>query len=206
MLRSNTVFVLSLCLFGEVIQYSALTMLNPPTIPGTTETIRGLLVVYIALGVIAFGYRFVNQPDYTALSQKPLGIALMMVQNAILGVGFVIEGLILLFLPVPGITGIVLAAIGIGFFKLAKGLSDGHAWALEVMLVLTVIGILGGVVVGIIVSQLGFGIPILSLFQLWYLRRSNVADFFNIDSLAKSSQQMQELARRVARFKGNETK
>ena len=186
--------------------HSALSILTPPTVPGTTKSIQDLLIIYIALGVIAFGYWFIKKPDYTARSQKPLGIALLVVQNVILGLGFVIEGLLLLFLPVPGIIGVVFAGIGIGFFKLSKGLWDAHAWALEVMLVLTVIGILVGIVVGIITSQLGFGIPILSFFQLWYLRRPNVGDFFNIDSLTKSSQQMQELARRVARFQGNETK
>lgn len=181
-MRSNTVFVLSLTLFGEVIQFSALTTLIPPTVPGTIENIRDFLFVYVALGIIAFAYWLIHRPDYAIMDQKPLGIALLVLQNAVLGLVLVIEGILLLFLPVLGIIGVASAGIGIGLFKLAKGLFDGEFWALEIMFVLTVIGIISGIVIGFVVSPYGFGIPLPSLFQLWYLRRPNVSKFFETHS------------------------
>jgi hypothetical protein len=102
---------------------------------------------------------------------------------------------------VLGIFGVVFAGLGIGFIMLAKGLLDGELWALQIMLILTLIGTVAGVVVGIIVSRQSLGIPLLSLFQLWYLRRQNVSNYFQIDSSAKSSQHLQEHARELARFR-----
>jgi hypothetical protein len=200
-LRSNTVFAFSLCLFGSVAQSAALTVLIPPTIPGTISILRDLLFIYIALGVITFVYWLVHTPDYTAINRPPLGIQLMTLQIAILGLVFVIEGIVLLLLPVAGIVGIVLAGLGIGFFKLAKGLIDGDVWALEIMLVVTAIGIIAGIVLGLVVSQLSFGIPLLSLFQLWYLRRPNVAKFFDVESTyPRSSYGLKEAGRELARI------
>ena len=93
----------------------------------------------------------------------------MVFENAVLGLGFFIEGLVLLFLPILGIVRVAFSGLGVGFIMLAKGLLDGKLWALQVMLALTLIGMVTGVVLGIIVSQQSFGIPLLSLFQLWYL-------------------------------------
>jgi len=70
------------------------------------------------------------------------------------------------------------------------------------LLALTLIGIVAGVVLGIIVSQQSFGIPLLSLFQLWYLRRQNVLSYFDMESSARSSQEIQEFARKLTRILG----
>ena len=202
LLRSNTVFLLSLTMFVGVLQDWTLTRFIPPTVPGTIDNARVILVIYIALGVIAFAYWLVNKPDYTTLSRRPLGIELMVLENAVLGLGFFIEGLVLLFLPILGIVGVAFLGLGVGFIMLAKGLLDGKLWALQVMLALTLIGIVAGVVLGIIVSQLSFGIPLLSLFQLWYLRRQNVLSYFDMESSARSSQEIQEFARKLTRILG----
>lgn len=202
LLRSNTVFLLSLTMFVGVLQDWTLTRFIPPTVPGTIDNARDILVIYIALGVIAFAYWLVNKPDYTTLSRRPLGIELMVLENAVLGLGFFIEGLVLLFLPILGIVGVAFSGLGVGFIMLAKGLLDGKLWALQVMLALTLIGMVVGVVLGIIVSQQSFGIPLLSLFQLWYLRRQNVLSYFEIESSAKSSQEIPELARKLTRISG----
>lgn len=199
-MRSNTVFLFSLTCFGEVAQASLLEVLIPPTIPGSVDTLRVFLGGYTALGVIGFIYWLVNKPDYRAIHDRPLGITLMMFQVAVLGVGFLIEGVLWLFLPVIGIVGVVLAGLGIGFFKLAKGIADGDVWALEIMFVLTVVGIIAGIILGLAFSQFYFGVPLISLFQLWYLRRRNVSNFFGLGSTDMSSQRLQELGRDLARF------
>jgi hypothetical protein len=189
-------------MFVGVLQDWTLTRFIPPTVPGTIDNARDILVIYIALGVIAFAYWLVNKPDYTTLSRRPLGIELMVLENAVLGLGFFIEGLVLLFLPILGIVGVAFSGLGVGLIMLAKGLLDGKLWALQVMLALTLIGMVAGVVLGIIVSQQSFGIPLLSLFQLWYLRRQNVLSYFEIESSAKSSQEIPELARKLTRISG----
>ena len=181
-------------MFSQVVQYWGLTRLFPPTVPGTIDNVRDIQIIDLAIGAIALIYWLVNKPDY-ALSQKPLGVIFLAAQNALLGVAFVLEGVFLLFVPVLGIIGVGIAGCGLGLCWLSKGLFEGEDWALTVMIVITIIGILAGVAAWLIISPLALGIPVLSLFQLWYLLRPNVSRFFQQESgySSQSSPMRQEL-------------
>ena len=88
----------------------------------------------------------------------------------------VLVGLLLLFLPVVGLLGLFAGGIGLGFLFLAKGLWNGKGWSLEIIFVLTAIGIIAAVV---FLLLYGTGAPILAAYQLWYLGRPHIRNFFD---------------------------
>jgi uncharacterized membrane protein HdeD (DUF308 family) len=105
---------------------------------------------------------------------RPLGVTIIAILTAIGGIIFLLSGLVLLIVGI----GIVLLALGIAYLVMAYGLWRGKGWAWTITLILSVIGIIVGIVsiaagnVGAIVSVIIQGIVI------YYLYRPNVKAFF----------------------------
>src|SRR5437762_4357438 len=99
------------------------------------------VVLDIVAGSLALVYWSYHKPDYVA-NARPLGVSITAVESGLIGIILVVEAIILLFLPVVGILGVLVGAVGVGFFELGKGLWDGKGWAQEIMMLLSVIGII----------------------------------------------------------------
>jgi len=108
------------------------------------------------------------------MGARPLGITILGVENYIAGVTVAIAGILLLFLPIFGIIGVIVIAIGVAIIYLGKGLWNGAEWAVGIQTILTIIGIIAGFV-GLAFHS---GNPTLAIFQVWYLRRPYVREFF----------------------------
>jgi hypothetical protein len=149
------------------------------TISGSTGTITA--IVEAAAGIISLAYWGIARPREPT-STRPLGITILAAENLIGGLILGLGGILLLFLPVLGIIGAGALAVGVGLVYLGRGLWNGREWALTVGTVVTVIAIISGF------AAVAFrqGNPTLAIFQLWYLRRPYVEEFFQ-DSSATGS-------------------
>ena len=158
------------------------------TISGSTGTITA--IVEAAAGIISLAYWGIARPREST-STRPLGIAILAAENLIGGLILVVGGILLLFLPVLGIIGAGAVAVGVGLVYLGRGLWNGREWALTVGTVVAVIAIISGF------AAVAFhqGNPTLAIFQLWYLRRPYVEEFFQDSSTTGSS----SLSRPVSR-------
>jgi len=172
-LRSTVVFLLSLCFYASAMVNALFAVLAASSISLDLVSLEIGVVLDIVAGSLALIYWSYHKPDYVA-NARPLGVSITAVESGLIGIILVVEAIILLFLPVVGILGVLVGAVGVGFFKLGKGLWDGKGWAQEIMMLLSVIGI----IVSLVLLPRGEGNPILSLFQLWYLRRPHVSQFF----------------------------
>jgi hypothetical protein len=182
-LRSSIVFLLSICLFAEAIINSLVGIVTRPSTATVLYTLEAEVVIDIIAGIGAVLYWFSSKPDYSA-SVRPLGVTLIAAFIVLSGVLLVGEGLVLLLLPIIGLLGVAIGALGVGFFKLGKDLWDGKEWALQVMQVLSVIGII--VSLALLPFYPNYGAPILALFQFWYLRRPHVHNYFQQYDLKNS--------------------
>lgn len=161
--RNNTTLALSTAFFiSAAIDF---------TISGSTGTITA--IVEAAAGIISLAYWGVARPQ-NPRGNRPFGIAILGAENLILGIILAITGVVLLFLPIIGIVGAAITAVGIGLAYLGKGLWNGREWALTVETIVTVIQIISAF------AALAFrlGNPTLTIFQLWYIRRPFVQEFF----------------------------
>ncbi len=166
--RSNTVLLLTICCFATAGQDSLLETLGFPN----SQYLQLSSIINIVWGSIALSYWLLAKPDYSG--GRPLGITILAIQNGFVGVVLGFEGLVLLLLPVIGLVGVLLGGAGIGFLWLAKKLLEGSATAREIQFFLTVIGLIASP----FAILFGLGNPIISLFELWYLRRAYVMNFF----------------------------
>ena len=172
--RSSIVLLFSLSSFGSAAINVLLTIFALPLIPRAADALRFSSVIDASIGFIALVYWFVDRPNYATRS-RPFGVTLLGVEIILVGVIWISAGVFLLFLPVIGIIGLIIAGLGLAFFKLGKGLWDGKKWSHEIMLVLSAVGIIVSVVLGN---------PILAVYQLWYLRRPHVSNYFRLADAA----------------------
>jgi len=173
--RSSTVLLLSLSAFGSAALNLLPGIFAIPSIPGAADALRFNVVIGATIGLVALVYWFVNKPDYATRS-RPFGVTFLAVETILIGLVSISEGVFLLFMPVVGIIGVIIAGLGLGFFKLGKGLWDGKEWSREIMLVLSAIGI----IISFVLEFAGLGNPILAIYQLWYLRRPYAANYFRL--------------------------
>ncbi len=132
----------------------------------------------------ALVYWFLVRPVY-AREDRPVGVSILAIENFIAGTVLLVESFIILLNPVIGIIGVIVGTLGALSLWLGRGLADGRELALRVQLFLTLAGIafgLAGLVVGLLVFGLVYGLPIGGLYQVWYLRQSYVRDFFRWES------------------------
>jgi len=165
--RNNTTLVLSTAFFiSAAIDF---------TISGSTGTITA--IVEASAGIISLAYWGIARPREPT-STRPLGITILAAENLIGGLILGLGGILLLFLPILGIIGAGAAAVGVGLVYLGRGLWNGREWALTVETVVTIIAIISGF------AAVAFhqGNPTLAIFQLWYLRRPYVEEFFQDSS------------------------
>jgi hypothetical protein len=200
-LRSDTVFLLSICLFAEAIIDSLIGIVTHPTSATVLFSLEAEVILNIMVGIGAVFYWFSSRPDYSVRA-RPLGISILAATAFLTAVALVIEGLALLLLPIIGLLGLFVAGLGFGFYKLGRGIWDGTYWARQVMLVLTAIGI----VVSLLLLPFypNYGAPLLALFQFWYLRRPHVKDYFNEYDLTDVSEGRTELPSVLGQSLGNE--
>jgi uncharacterized membrane protein HdeD (DUF308 family) len=105
---------------------------------------------------------------------RPLGVTIIAILTIIGGIIFLASGLVLLIVGI----GIVLLALGIAYLVMAYGLWKGKGWAWTITLILSVIGIILGIV-SIAVGNIGAIIGIIiSGVVIYYLYRPNVKAFF----------------------------
>jgi len=173
--RSSTVLLLSLSAFGSAALNLLPGIFAIPGIPGAADALRFNVVIGATIGLVALVYGFVNKPNYATRS-RPFGVTFLAVETILVGLVSISEGVFLLFMPVVGIIGVIIAGFGLGFFKLGKGLWDGKEWSREIMLILSAIGI----IISFVLEFAGLGNPILVIYQLWYLRRPYVANYFRL--------------------------
>ena len=173
--RPSTVLLLSLSSFGSAALNFLLTIFAVPSIPGAPNALRFNVVIDATVGSIALIYWVVEKPNYATRS-RPLGVTFLAVETILVGLISISAGIFLLFLPVIGIIGLIIAGLGLAFFKLGKGLWEGKEWSREIMLVLSAIGVISSVVL----EFRGAGNPILAIYQLWYLRRPHVSNYFRL--------------------------
>lgn len=171
--RASTALLLSLGAFGSAVLDILLTILAPPSIPIAADAVRFSAAIDATIGVVALVYWFFDKPNYATRS-RPFGVTLLAVETTLVGLLSISEGVILLFLPVIGIIGVIIVGLGLAFFKLGKGLWDGKEWSREIMLALSGIG----VIISLALEFRGVGNPILAIYQLWYLRRLHVSNYF----------------------------
>jgi len=106
---------------------------------------------------------------------RPLGVTIIAVLLIVAGLISIVGGLILLIVLV----GFVFLALGIAYLVMAYGLWKGKGWAWTISLILSVIGIIMGIVY-ITQDNLGGGIAsiIINGLIIYYLNRPNVKAFF----------------------------
>ena len=178
--RNSTTLVLSAAFFiSAAIDF---------TVSGPAGTIRA--IVEAAAGIISIAYWGIAQPR-EPISTRPLGITILAAENLIGGLILGLAGILLLFLPVLGIIGAGAVGVGVGLVYLGRGLWNGREWALTVATVVAVIAIISGF------AAVAFrqGNPTLAIFQLWYLRRPYVEEFFQDSTTMLSSSLKQPVAR-----------
>ncbi len=178
--RNSTALVLSAAFFiSAAIDFSV-------SGPGATIT----PIIEAALAIISLAYWGIAQPR-EPMSTRPLGITILAVENLIGGLILGLAGILLLLLPVLGIIGAGAVVVGVGLVYLGRGLWNGREWALTVETVVTVIAIISGF------AAVAFhqGNPTLAIFQLWYLRRPNVEEFFQDTTTMRSSSLKQPVSR-----------
>src|SRR2546428_836708 len=173
-MRSTVVFLLSLSFLATACLNSFLGIVG---FLKTSETLEIYIILDIVLGTLAFLYWLVDRPDYTG-ETRPVGITLLAVENLALGVIIGFEALALLLLPLIGLIGVIVGAFGLGLLWLGKGLWDGKEWALQIMFVVVVIGIIVSLISLLFGLTILAGNLILAFYQLWYLQRPHVRDFF----------------------------
>lgn len=132
-------------------------------------------IAEIVSGVIPLVYAMFRREEHVA-GARPLGITILGVEDLIAGVLLGSLGIVLLFLPIAGIIGVALIAVGAGIGYLGKALLNGDGWAKTVQTVLTFFGI----VLGFVGLAFHTWNPVLAIFQIWYLRRPNVLEFFEM--------------------------
>ena len=167
--RSTVGFLLSLSLFCSAIVQALLAIAE---VPGTVLAINiseAGMILNIAGGIIALLYWSVNRPVYES-GIRPVGVTILAVQNFVAGAILFGTGFAL------SIFGIPVALLGLGFLYLGRSLWKGKDWSLSIMQVLTVIDI---VAFTVLLVAFRSGNPLLAIFQLWYLRRPHVPNFFN---------------------------
>jgi uncharacterized membrane protein HdeD (DUF308 family) len=106
---------------------------------------------------------------------RPLGVTIIAILLVLAGVISLVGGLILLIILV----GFVFLALGIAYLVMAYGLWKGKGWAWTISLILSVIGIITGIVY-ITQDNLAGGIAsiIINGVIIYYLYRPNVKAFF----------------------------
>jgi uncharacterized membrane protein HdeD (DUF308 family) len=105
---------------------------------------------------------------------RPLGVTIIAILTIIGGIIFLASGLVLLIVGI----GIVLLALGIAYLVMAYGLWKGKGWAWTITLILSVIGIILGIV-SIAAGNIGAIIGIIiNGVVIYYLYRPNVKAFF----------------------------
>jgi hypothetical protein len=141
------------------------------------NSLSAILVVIaeIAAGTIALLYSIFTPPG-DVKGARPLGVTLLGLENVVAGAFGGFAGIALLFLPIIGIVGVIVIAIGVGLAYLGRALLNGAEWAALVQIVIAFVGI----IVGFVGLALHSGNPVLPIFQLWYLRRPYVQEFFHI--------------------------
>ncbi|MDE3089107.1 MAG: FHA domain-containing protein [Chloroflexota bacterium] len=134
--------------------------------------------------------------------QRPIGVTILAIWFFLNGISTFLSGLGTMFIPLPsvlatftlgfGIFGVLLGAV---FFAVGWGLWSGMNWARITTIVLSVIGLLGYLVLGVVLIAgfisyggiplsfpgVGAGLIILALIQgliIYYLLRSEVDVFF----------------------------
>lgn len=106
---------------------------------------------------------------------RPLGVTIIAILNLIVGIIGIAVGIPLLIVGV----GIVLVVIGIASIVMAYGLWNGKGWAWIITLILSVIGIISGIVsisgghIGAVAEIIIYAVII------YYLYRPNVKAFFD---------------------------
>jgi hypothetical protein len=142
-------------------------------ISGSSGTITA--IVGAAAGIISLAYWGLARPQDLS-GNRPLGIAILAAENMILGIILALTGVVLLFLPVFGVVGVAIAGVGVGLAYLGRGLWNGREWALTIETIVSVVQIISAF------AALAFrlGNPTLAIFQLWYLKRPNVQEFFEM--------------------------
>ncbi len=178
--RNNTTLVLSAAFFiSAAIDF---------TVSGPNATIT--LIIEAGAGIISLAYWGIAGPREPT-STRPIGITILAAENLIGGLILGLGGILLLFLPVLGIIGAGAVAAGVGLVYLGRGLWNGREWALPVETVVTVIAIISGF------AAVAFhqGNPTLAIFQLWYLRRPYVEEFFQDTTTTWSSGLKQPVSR-----------
>jgi hypothetical protein len=173
-LRSRIVLLLSVCFYASAAVTELFAVFALSSIASDLQRVEIGVLFYVICGSAVLVYWLFDRPDYSETA-RPLGISLLTVENGLVGLVLVVEAFVLLFLPVLGILGVIIGAIGLGFFTLAKALWEGKEWAQQVMLVLSGLSI----ALSLVLLLQGLGSPILALFQFWYLRRPHVNNFFS---------------------------
>jgi hypothetical protein len=172
--RSSVVFFLSLSFFGSAMLSYLLGLVFPPATVEELNSVQVTVILDVAAGIITLSYWAIWKPDYLT-ADRPLGITILAIGIALGGLFLVAAGLLIFFLPVFGIIGVLAGGIGIGFLFLARGLWTGKEWSLEIMFVITAIGMIISIVFLLFYRT---GTPILAAYQLWYLGRPHIRDFF----------------------------
>lgn len=173
--RSSTVLLFSLSLFGSaalnVLQASFLS----PSISGAPYAFTFSVALDATFGVIALVYWFVDKPDY-ATQYRPFGVTLLALEIILAGLVLISAGAVLLFSAVIGIIGLAVVGLGFAFFRLGKGLWDGKEWSRKILLILSTIGI----VISLVLEFRGLGNPIPEIYQVWYLTRPRISNYFRV--------------------------
>jgi len=147
------------------------------------------------------GYQpYPQYPQYPYRRERPFGVTILAVLEAIVGILYIIGGLLLIAggtfivgfmmhryrvpigLPIGTIVmvaGIIVLLLGIIALVMAKGLWDGKGWAWTITLILSVLGLIIGLASLIFSPSAGALIPLLiNILIIYYLTRPHVKAFF----------------------------
>ena len=106
--------------------------------------------------------------------QRPLGVTIIAILTIIGGIALLSSGAVLIVVGV----GVVLVILGIAYLVMAYGLWKGKRWAWTITLILSVIGIISGIV-SIATGHYEVIINIIiNAVVIYYLYRPNVKAFF----------------------------
>ena len=106
--------------------------------------------------------------------QRPLGVTIIAILAIIGGIALLSTGAVLIVIGV----GVVLILLGIAYFVMAYGLWKGKRWAWTITLILSVIGIISGII-SIATRHYEVIIDIIiNAVVIYYLYRPNVKAFF----------------------------
>lgn len=167
-MRNRIVLLLSLSSFASAAIDTLLSLLGPPTAAGQAAWIEFVLGIFILL----YWLRGESEIERRI---RPLGVTALAVEFILVGVLVALAGIVLLFLPIFGIIGVAIIALGAGLVYVGKWLWEGSEWGLWISTILVIIA----VVLGIGELPFRLGNPVVAIFQLWYLRLPHVQGYFH---------------------------